>query len=742
MVGACLLMVAVATVGASGRPVYDAAPLPAYVETALTPARRAELAAQVPRRVEAGERRLAEQEAAVRAAFAGAEGTFQFVRIAKRFAMARRLCAYVRGECAKGTVSSLCSAESGEACLQAFVRYFDRERECWARYPEAPGACPQVFDVKDFGARGDGVTDDEPAFQAAFARIRALKGLPSVLKIPPGEYVLLAKRPDNPHDALRCVRFAKVENCVVCGESAAATHLVLGDYDGDGIDFRGWANATLRGVQVYWRENPFVEGEVESVDRANGSLVLRHREGTLRPDDPRFARIGYPNSCMQFSRDGTPIKSPVLWYDYRCEDLGGGRYRMHFDPDQGSTRTMPVAPGAVFVFPDRNNKIAALRAVDSAFFTFDRVWVRNSRSAAFALGASCQPTLVGCRIFQRDPRFCLSTNADGNFTSPGTCLLNCDFTNMNDDGSNAHNKGRIFYAHDASTGEYAHESYWQWERPGDFAVVVSSLDGRYYANTRIKSVRIKPGERRKQLTAFADPLPPEVKSYTSLGIAPYDARTRRRIYLGTLKTPAFPDQFYIPYNRGVGYVCSGNRFANIRGVAIQVQAPNALVESNEVVNVYRGIELSGLLHYQEGPPPYNAVIRGNRIVNVNRGIKSSFMTLNHPPAVTTPMGGLLIEGNCVAQADESPLMLANVEDALVKDNAFAGPRGVKLNVCRGVKFVGNVRDGRPFCTAETVQTAHCAEIELQGAVRRQPDVVLGQRPDARADARDSERNEK
>ena len=81
---------------------------------------------------------------------------------------------------------------------------------------------------------------------------------------------------------------------------------------------------------------------------------------------------------------------------------------------------------------------------------------------------------------------------------------------------------------------------------------------------------------------------------------------------------------------------SGNRFANICGVAVQVQTPNSLVESNEIVNVYRGIELSGLLHYQEGPPPYNVVIRGNRIARVNRGIKSSFMTLNHAPAVTTP----------------------------------------------------------------------------------------------------------
>ena len=718
MLGFCTLLTlaTIATVNERGYPVYDAAPLPAYAETALTPARKAALAVELPARMAADERRIEELEASVRVAFAGAEQTFQAVRIVKRFGMARRLCAYIRGKVAGGTVSDLCMAESALACLDEFVRYFERELTAWKVYPEAPGVRPQVFDVRDFGAAGDGVTDDEPAFQAALATIRELKGAPSVLKVPAGTYLLMAKPSGNPYDTLRRLRFTKVENCVVAGAGAETTAFVYGDYDGDGIDFRDWVNGTLRGVQVYWQEIPFVEGEVESVDRADGSLVLRHHAGTLKPNDPRFARIGYPNSCMQFGKDGAPIKNPVLWYDYRCEDLGEGRYRMHFDSEQGSTKTMPVEPGAIFVFPDRSNKIAALRAEGSSFFTFDHVWVRNARAGAFTPGGCYQPTLVGCRIFPKDPRFCLSTNADGNFTAPGTCIMGCDFTNMNDDGSNAHNKGRIFHGFDAASGAFDHDSNWQWEKPGDFALVVSSLDGRYLLNTSVKSVRIHPADRQRQLTVFADPLPDGVKSYSSLGIAPYDPLTCRKIYLGTMKTAKFPDQFYLPYNKGVGYICSGNRFANIRGVAIQVQTPNSLIESNEVVNVYRGIELSGLLHYQEGPPPYNVVIRGNRISNVDRGIKSAFMTLNHPPAVTTPMEALLIEDNVVVRAGESPLMLANVADVEIRNNVFDASCDARLRVCRGVRFTGNVRDGRPFGTAGTVTAEHCADIQLQSNV--------------------------
>ena len=696
-----------------GMPVYDLAPLPTYADEALSPERKAELRAKLPGMLADGERRFSEVMDAVGTAFAGAEQTFQHDRVMKRVAMAKRLCEYIRKEIAQDDVTGLCMAEAGLAGLEKFVDYFRREVELWAKYPGAPSVKPEIFDLADFGAKGDGVTDDEPAFQAAFARIRQLNGKPSVLKIPPGEYLLMAKPSVNRYDTIKRIRFDKVENCVVIGKSQESVRLVYGDYDGDGIDFHGWVNSTLCRVQTYWKEIPFVEGEVESVDRTNGSLVLRHHEGTLKPNDPRFARIGYANSCMQFDKKGKPIRNPVLWYNYRCEDLGEGRYRMYFDPEHWTTKTMPVDVGTIFVFPDRANKLSAFRAIDSEFFNFDRVCVRNSRSGAFTTGECFQPTLVGCRIFPKDPRFCLSTNADGNFTAPGTCIMRCDFINMNDDGSNSHNSGKLFYSYDSDKGLYAHGNYWQLEHVGDFAQVISSLDGRYLANTHVRKILPHPSDRQLRITEFADRLPGGIKSYASLGIEPYDSLTRRKIYLGTMKTAKFPDQFYLPYNQGVGYVCSGNRFINIRGVAIQIQCPNSIIESNTVMNVYRGIELSGLLHYQEGPPPYNVVIRGNVIDSVDRGIKSGFMTLNHPPAVTTPMGMLLIEDNVVTRATQRSLILQNAEDVVVRNNTFDGSGNNELTVCRGVEFSGNRRDGKPFGTAADSVVSHCVEVKFQ-----------------------------
>ena len=690
----------VQTVDSRGYPVYGERPMPTYADEALSAERRTRLVSEIPQQLATLESELASASSRIDAAFAGARDSFQYERIVKRREMVGKLVGFIRHMCGKGTTSGLCQAETGVENLKAFLAYFKNELDAWRNYPEAPGVKAVRFDIRDFGARGDGVTDDEPAFRRALDKIRGLRGKPSVLDIPAGEYLLKAKL--NPDVGKPTLWFANVENCILSGEDPERVKLVLDVYTANGIDFRGCVNSTLRNVQVYWRETPFVAGEVESVDRATGSLVLVHFPGTLKPDDPRLARVGHPNSCMQFERTGVPILAPLLWYDYRCDDLGGGRYRLYFDPNNGVTRSMPVRPGSVFVVPDRDNSIAALQAANSRFFTFDRVWVRNSRCGTFCPGMSYHPTVVRCRIFPREPRFCLSTNADGNFTSVGTAIMHCDFTNMNDDGSNAHGRGQLFFSFDAATGRCRHGSNWGWERPGDFVQVVSTLDGRYLMNTRVKSVAVDASDRSFQQTEFEDALPSSVKSYTSLGIKPYDYQTRRKIFLGSLKTDKYPDQFYVPFAQGVGYLCLDNHFANIRGVAVQVQTPCSLVESNRIENIYRGIELSGLLHYQEGPPPYNVTIRGNVIRNVNRGIRSSFMTLNHPPAVTAPMANLIIEDNVIENAAERDLALHNAENALVRGNVFSGKSKIELRVCADVRFERNRFGGRPIVESDFV----------------------------------------
>lgn len=357
--------------------------------------------------------------------------------------------------------TGLCRAEVALDALDELLRYFALERAAWTTNPLNPAVTARRLNLADFGAKGDGVTDDAPSFERAFAAVRARTGAPCVLEIPAGTYLLVGAKGDfEPHlDA------GAISNCVVAGASQETTRLVLGRYDGDGLGFTRAYNSTLQDVQLYWRETPFGEGTVEEVSKAKGWIVVRHRPGTLRPNDPRFARVGHPNSCVQFDADRRPIRKPVLWFDYRCEDLGDGRYRMHFAPEYASTKKMDVDLGATFVFPDRNNRLHVTRCADSTLFTYRRVWIRNSRSGSFTTFASEWPSIVDCRISPLRDDSCLSTNADSAYSASSVYLAGCEFTNMNDDGVNAHDKGGLVGARlDDRTLE--HDPYWGCGRRG------------------------------------------------------------------------------------------------------------------------------------------------------------------------------------------------------------------------------------------------------------------------------------
>lgn len=639
-----------------------------YLPSALDAARRTALETQLPQRLAAATLRLADERRQVSKTFRDAPDTSPRDRVEKRLLMAERLAAFIGREISFGDTTGLCRAEEALDELDELLRYFALERAAWATNPLNPSVQAHRLNVKDFGAKGDGQTDDAPAFERAFAAVRARKGAPCVLEVPAGEYLLVGTNPDfKPH-----LDSGAISNCVIAGASQETAKLVLGRYDGDGIRFTRAYNSTLQDVQLHWKETPFVEGTVEEVSKEGGWIVVKHRPGTLKPNDPRFSRIGHPNSCVQFSADRRPIRKPVLWYDYRCDDLGGGRYRMHFAPEYASTRKMDVDLGATFVYPDRNNALQALRCPGSTLFTYSRVWVRNSRAGAFSSGPCRYPSVIGCRISPLKGDYSLSTNADGGFSPSGVYLANCDFTNMNDDGVNSHNKGATVFAKvDDRTIE--HDPFWEREWPGLLAVFVRSMDGMFLGQVRVASCR---NERRDGgvvgVTTFDRPLPAGLKAWEDMPFPKYSALDIRAIRLGTKKTPDYPDQFYLPMNLGTGFVCTGNRFTNLRGVAIQIQCANAYVADNVIDSVYRGIEISNLLHYQEGPAPYNLVIRGNAIRRVNRGIRSSAMTVNHPPAKSVPFADVLIEGNALSEVAERAFIFNNMDAPTVRDNTLDG----------------------------------------------------------------------
>ena len=75
-----------------------------------------------------------------------------------------------------------------QAELDEFRASFRDALAHWANDPLNPAVKPEEIDARDFGVKGDGVSDDAPAFARAVDAVRRLGGRPCVLRIPAGLY--------------------------------------------------------------------------------------------------------------------------------------------------------------------------------------------------------------------------------------------------------------------------------------------------------------------------------------------------------------------------------------------------------------------------------------------------------------------------------------------------------------------------------------------------------------------------
>ena len=170
-----------------------------YQPGALDAARRVALETQLPQRLAAATRHLADERRLASETFRGA-ADMPRDRVEKRLFMAERLAAFIGREISFGDTTGLCRAEEALDELDELLRYFALERTAWATNPLNPSVQAHRLNVRDFGAKGDGQTDDAPAFERAFAAVRARKGAPCVLAVPAGEYLIVGANPDfKPH---------------------------------------------------------------------------------------------------------------------------------------------------------------------------------------------------------------------------------------------------------------------------------------------------------------------------------------------------------------------------------------------------------------------------------------------------------------------------------------------------------------------------------------------------------------
>lgn len=676
-------------------------------------------------------------ESRIDSVFAGAEDTFQCERARFRARARNRLVSFIVDQRACGDEMARALVELGEGDLREFDRYFEEEFACWTNYPYAPGVRPEVLDLAAFGAKGDGAADDAPAFGRAFAAVRAMGGRPSVLRIPAGTYSVRTGAPATGRRTLNLDASA-LTNCVIEGVSPERTEIVFGLYEASGISFANAKNTTLRNVRLRYAETPFTQGRVLEFDKANRWAVIRHEPGTLKPTDPRFRRGSQRTQCCgQFDAEGCELYGYAnIFFDLNAEDLGEGLYRVHF-ADHPAYAHASVPVGSWLVLPDRNNSYQSVRATGARLCNFENVWIVNSRAGAFTVSGGWMITGWKCKVRPAATNLVLSTNADSFFNSRGTHLAHCEFHHMNDDGANSLGNGQMIHSVTNGGRTIVHRPCAERRNPGDKVVLIRPSDGRFLAVMEIASaggVRGADGAVY-QATTFTKPVPEEIRSLDSIGMKELTAAERQEMTRGFSRIGGGqPDQIYFPMAFGVGFIAFDNDIHDNRNLGIQIQCPNAIIESNRIARVTGCIQMSCLTDWMEGPSPYNVLIRGNRFSQFACGIRTHFNTAPGGTCRSTPFRGLEITDNefLKPRNRDRMVVLKHARGAIVRGNS---PLGAKPDLTvKPETFTEKASRTRPWARRTNPLFALDAEgvddIHLAYADEQPPVLVLSNRTDS------------
>ena len=616
---------------------------------------RAEILRETPGRLAALRERMDAQWARVKAEMGEDMTCFQFVRTLKRMEIAQRLFGFAEWEFARGNTDGLAFAFLATEDLRRFCDLFDEELRLWKDYPLAPGVEPVVIRVADYGAKGDGKSDNIAAFDAAVAAARALQGRPAIIEIGEGEFHF------TPTTNRVQVLLAGLTNVVVRGVSPEKTRLRFDDMDSPGLAIHDSYNTTVSGLELASTETPFFQGVVEAFDKAEGWAVVRHHPGTARPDDPRFKGF-----CLGiFGSDGNEVVDDwhELFYANKSEDLGDGRFRIylkkeHFIYKRDYSR---LEPGWQIVIPLKKGFCANAASTGySRQCNFADIWVRNARGNAVGF---CQGGVYSSawrvRVFPF-PGLLAAAGADGIMNYRGTFIGECEFDHLNDDGANAHALGRRIIRIEGDDTVIA-----DW-LPGNYArgetmQILSGLTGQYLYLGRVK----RPGRdlRRGWIhnTTFEEPLPGGLRTIESFKVPSATAEERQAQLIGGAKVDASkePDQMYRPYMFGVGHVVYNCRFSSLRGSGAVLACPNALIEGTTYEYMNRGISLSVLGGFVEGPSPYNVWVKNCKFRHCTLGIEGRCVTAIGRKFLTAPIRGLTLENNTYEDVSK-PVVLDNV----------------------------------------------------------------------------------
>ena len=210
--------------------------------------------------------------------------------------------------------------------LSAFAGCSTTEGESSAAGSDVPDgsgttAETKVFNVKDYGAVGDGVTDDYNAVKKALDEAIAYDGT-KILQFEKDATYLMATRPKNKN----ALDIQNAKNLTVQGEN---TTIVI-DMDkrvNTYFNINACENVTVKGFNLKTLKSVYAIADVNSIDRANRTIEFT-TDRSLEIDSTYYASIG---DCFGLPYIGEDLNRMHLFFDeMEVVDASANRYRIQF----------------------------------------------------------------------------------------------------------------------------------------------------------------------------------------------------------------------------------------------------------------------------------------------------------------------------------------------------------------------------------------------------------------------------
>ena len=608
-------------------------------------------------------------------------------------------------------------SRSGARELMQFIEYFKNEE---SRFKQTQTAhSPVILNIKDYGAKGDGIADDSPAFIAIIDAVNNLNGIPTIIKIPSGTYLLnspknhyrkkwnaakhhpaapsgLGGASARPRSFYIHIPLIGLKNLTIEGEND--TVLLFGNSAwAEGFGIYGCENVTLRNLAIDYKNLPFSQGTILSVDQDSNKIVWRKEEGYPDPTTPLFFQsnsaeilglaIFYHKKGFYRTTFRNAFKKGIRWI---TDDL----FEIHLADTRTAKATKDMKSGMPLAFRARYNGItSAILTQYCKFFTAEDVSIYTSPFSGIQGIMNYSSAYIRLKIIPRPGTTRLiSTIGDGvPYTDGyfGPYLSACTFKYCQDDSLISTTRSRqIDWIHN----DKAYSLGWQPFFSGAAMRILNPNTGKVFMENECS------GYFGNHTYSYKPPLPKSVVTNESMHDNHFDKKSNLLLYIDAKKTKILPDRALCVERSGIGLVISNCTFMNGAGNACDVETPNAIVEYNIIKNYSCfgiGVVSRDVIH--ESLTPHNVLIRGNNVSKCGASLCTSY---NHEHGISDfiTVRDLLIEHNVFAHPRWNyNLIIQNTADAIFRNNRFYPQKAYPdpmLKVTDNIKFENNIKEIR------------------------------------------------